>query len=1057
MKAGAARGSGIGGGHLRALGALSVRLAACERRAQVGPAVTEVLTAVLSAGGDPVSVRVYLAADAPAGLAGATVPATLPAGTLPDLAGPALAVPLAGGHGVLVAAPPPAAAHREFLDLVAAAAGAAIGNAARHEEEQRGIAELTELDRAKTELFTNAGHELRTPLTLVSAPAEEALADSDAPLPPVQRERIRLVRRNAARLRRLLNNILDFTRITSGGLRPELVATDLAGHTRAIAASFAPAVRRGGLEFEVDCAPLPRMAFVDREMWERIVLNLLSNALKFTLDGAIALRLTGDDDEVRLSVRDTGIGIPPEHLPQLFRRFHRVQGAVGRTREGAGIGLALVQELTGLHGGSVSVRSTPGAGSTFEVRVPYGTGAPAAAPEGPSWVRDAHLTEALGWVTGGGPEPPPSGDTQADGPPVLVVEDDADLRGYLARLLGPQWPVRTAADGEAALAIARQVRPALVLTDVAMPGMDGLVLLDALRRDPGTQDVPIILLSARAGAEAAAEGLHAGADDYLVKPFSSVELLARVRSTIELARLRHHHSTREAIQARFAGRLAEATDVPEVLSAAVGALGAPWQAGAVVVVAWDSAGQGRVLAPAGGRPWESLPGHVREVFDELRGRTGLAVITRPADPASGAGAGAGATIDVLGDDTAVWLELPGDQPMSSADRSLLRALCGQLGLALSRARSFEQQRTVAVTLQRSILGPARLPDGFAARYEPAHSPLEVGGDWYDVVELADGGTGLVVGDCVGRGLAAATVMGQLRSACRALLLQHNSPAGVLGALDGFAALLDGAMCTTVLCARLDRATGELRYSSAGHPPGILVDATGEHTLLDAANSLPLGIRVGSPRPEATVRPAPGSTLLLYTDGLVERVGLPIDDGIDAAAGSVAAGRGLPVAALADRVLDAPGRPEGDDVVVLVHRWAEPGVAGYARSFPADARELSPARAELTGWLRARGLDEDVVERAVLATGEAWTNAIEHGYRLDRTRTVHTGARVCAGGLEIVVADLGTWLPPGEPGNRGRGIRLMEGVCDQVSVDSGPSGTTVRLTIAAKPAPGAADR
>jgi signal transduction histidine kinase/CheY-like chemotaxis protein len=1021
--------------HLRILGDLAVRVAACPDPAAVAPAAVPALA-------DLGFAAVYLGPEP-------RLAAAWPAGAAPDIHDPArLPVPGAqvlplgdepGRLGVLVTGPGP----RELLEPAAAVLAAALRNAAAHEEEQRTIAALSELDRAKTDLFANASHELRTPLTLVSAPAEDALADTTEPLPPAQRERIRLVRRNAARLRRLLNNILDFTRITSGGLRAELVATELAGLTRAIAASFAPAVERGGLEFAVDCPPLARMAYVDREMWERIVLNLVSNALKFTLAGSIALRLSGDEHEIRMSVTDTGIGIPADQVPLLFRRFHRVRGAVGRTGEGAGIGLALVHELVGLHGGRVSVTSTPGAGSTFEVRVPYGTGGAGTAVRGPGWAREVHLAEALGWVATDLPEPA----TAPDGPPVLVVEDNADLRRYLEQLLRPQWPVRTAADGRAALDAVRETRPALVLADVAMPHLDGLELLDALRRDPATGDVPVILLSAQAGVEATAEGLRAGADDYLAKPFSPVELLARVRSSIELARLRHHHSEREALQARFAAALAEATDMREVLSVAVRELGTPWDAAAVVVASWGDGDKGRVIAPDEGRTWDSLPRHVREVLDDLRLRTGPAMVARPADLPSGTVTGVGATVDVVGDDVAVWLELPGGRTVSSADRNLLRALCGQLGLALSRARSFEQQRTVAVTLQRSILGPATLPAGFAARYEPAHSPLEVGGDWYDVVELSGGALGLVVGDCVGRGLAAATVMGQLRSACRALLLQHDGPAAALTALDGFAGLLDGAACTTVLCARLDPATGELRYSGAGHPPAILADPDGGHALLDAATSVPLAVRIGRPRPEAVTHLAAGSTLLLYTDGLVERSGAPIDVGIATATRAVVDGRLAPPEALADRVLDASGRRGGDDdIVVLAYRHDTPAASRYARSFPADPAELATARFALTRWLDAHGLDQDVIERALLATGEAWTNAVEHGYRLDRSRAVHTTARVAGTELAITVADLGRWRPPGDPGNRGRGIPLMDGVCDRMAIEHEPGGTTVHLAI-----------
>ena len=1057
---------GLGLRRLRVLGDLAVRVAGCTEAGQVGAAAVAALAAadlpfvrIYHRDGPELRLTAALPEDGRAASSGdghpaqaaltrvlaAGEPDTLPA-DLFTIAGPgdrALALPLtdqADALGVLVVGGEPGDGHREFVGLLGATLSAALANATARRRERGRVAELEELDAAKTDLFANASHELRTPLTLVSAPAEEALADTDEPLPPTQRERIRLVRRNAARLRRLLNNILDVTRISSGGLHADRVATELGRFTREIAASFAPAIERGGLEFDVDCPDLSRMSFVDREMWERIVLNLLSNALKFTLEGRITLRLTGDDQDVRLSVEDTGIGIPEDQVPLLFERFHRVRGNIGRTGEGAGIGLALVNELVALHDGTVSVHSTPGAGSTFEVRLPYGEGAMSATARQPGWVREVHLAEAFGWLSDT-PEPPSGPD---GGPPVLIVEDNADLRGYLIRLLSPQWTVKSAADGETALALARSEKPALVLTDVGLPKLDGLALLDELRGDPATRDVPIILLSAQAGAEATADALHAGADDYLVKPFSSVELLARVRSSIELARLRAQQSEREVIQARFSEQLAEATDVRDVLSVAAHHLGAPWGASAVVVTCWDSSGRPDVLE---GPPWESLPAHVREVLAELRHRTGLAVISRPADDATGAGVGA--TIDVIGEDTAVWLDLPGDPSFGSADRTLLRTLCGQLGLALSRARSFEQQRTVAVTLQRSILGPATTPGGgFAARYEPAQSPLEVGGDWYDIVELPYGGTGLVVGDCVGRGLEAATVMGQLRSACRALLLQHNSPAATLRALDGFAGMLDGGACTTVLCARLSPDIGALTYSSAGHPPGIVVDPDGRRSLLDQATSVPLAVAAGIPRSEHTVSLVPGSTLLLYTDGLVERRGVSIDVGIDAVADILTAGRRVPEEALADRVLGAVGpRTGADDVAMLLYRQPAPGAARFARSFPADPLELRPARVALQAWLTAWTVDQDVVERAMLAAGEAWTNALEHGYRLDRTRTVHTTATVHGGELEIVVADLGTWQTPGPPSNRGRGIRLMEGVCDHVSIEIDQQGTTVRLLIA----------
>ncbi len=193
-------------------------------------------------------------------------------------------------------------------------------------------------------------------------------------------------------------------------------------------------------------------------------------------------------------------------------------------------------------------------------------------------------------------------------------------------------------------------------------------------------------------------------------------------------------------------------------------------------------------------------------------------------------------------------------------------------------------------LQHAMLGPATLPGGFAVRYHPASRPLQVGGDWYDVVDLDDGRVALIVGDCVGHGLAAATVMGQLRSACRALLLEKSSPSAVLAGLDRFAARLPGADCTTAFCAVLTLETGELVYSSAGHPPAIMVHADGTTAMLDGGRGLPLAIRPDWPRPEARVTMPARATLLLYTDGLVERRGSPIDDGMARAADLVQDGR-----------------------------------------------------------------------------------------------------------------------------------------------------------------------
>jgi signal transduction histidine kinase/CheY-like chemotaxis protein len=446
-----------------------------------------------------------------------------------------------------------------FLDLVAGQIGAAIANAEAYEQERRRAEALAEIDRAKTAFFSNISHEFRTPLTLMLGPLEDALNDgSPARLADEQRSRLTVVHRNSLRLMKLVNNLLDFSRIEAGRVRASFQPTDLARLTAELASNFVSATERAGLDLRIDCPPLPDAVFVDRDMWEKIVLNLLSNAFKFTFAGTIAVetRPAADRTGVELTVRDTGTGIPADELPRLFERFHRIEGAKGRTFEGSGIGLALVSELVKQHGGAISVDSEVGRGTAFTVRIPFGSAhlprdrvVAAAQARSPGTRAEAYVQEALRWLpdAGGDTEAPgaASDDLAEDaagagqGERILLADDSADMREYIRRLLADKgYAVETVADGEAALAAAQRRPPDLVLSDVMMPGLDGLGLLAALRRDPALGKLPIILLSARAGEEARVEGLDAGADDYVSKPFSARELLARVRANLQLARMR---------------------------------------------------------------------------------------------------------------------------------------------------------------------------------------------------------------------------------------------------------------------------------------------------------------------------------------------------------------------------------------------------------------------------------------------------------------------------------------------------------------------------------------
>ncbi len=444
--------------------------------------------------------------------------------------------------------------YRNFFDLVGASLSTSLANARAYENERRRAEELAEIDRAKTAFFSNVSHEFRTPLTLILGPLEDAVARGAAGL---EGDALRSVHRNALRLLRLVNSLLDFSRVEAGRLRASPEPTDLSALTAGLADSFRSLVESAGLELVIDCPPLPASVAVDRAHWEKIVLNLLSNAFKFTFHGSITVRIRAEDGRATLAISDTGTGIPEGELARVFERFHRVEGASGRSFEGTGIGLALVQELARHNGGSVSVESVLDRGSTFKVSLPLaeasGLVAPSASerPTPSATSRSPYLLEAEQWrgvemrppanepdgapVRAPGPDPSPAPEPSGR---VLVVDDNSDMRQYVVRLLEPRFTVDDAADGVAALERIRERVPDLVLTDVMMPRMDGFGLLRAIREDPATSAIPVVLLSARAGEEAVVGGLESGADDYLVKPFSARELIVRVRTHLELARTR---------------------------------------------------------------------------------------------------------------------------------------------------------------------------------------------------------------------------------------------------------------------------------------------------------------------------------------------------------------------------------------------------------------------------------------------------------------------------------------------------------------------------------------
>lgn len=492
--------------------------------------------------------------------------------------------------------------------------------------------------------------------------------------------------------------------------------------------------------------------------------------------------------------------------------------------------------------------------------------------------------------------------------------------------------------------------------------------------------------------------------------------------------------------------LAQADTVDEALSAAAEELRRLWRARRVLAITFptrSSAPESAARAPhvvSVGEPaqWTDLSPETREMVGSLR--DGDLLTPNTTQPGT-----AGIALQHPEGVLVVWIDLVEHRSFTLEDQTLLTVLAGRLGQGLQRVHQVDQQRETALALQHAILGPAQLPPGFEVRYQAATRPLQVGGDWYDVVDLEDGRIALVVGDCVGHGLAAATVMGQVRSACRALLFENPSPGAALEGLDRFAARLAGAPGATAVCAVLNPDTGELVYSSAGHPPPVLVDADGTIRLLEDGHTIALGIRPDWSRPEAHVTVPARATLLLYTDGLVERRRSALDHGISRVATLVRDGRVASLDDLADEIMSrlAPGGGYQDDVVLLLYRHPAP----LELKFPARASHIAPARTALRSWLRRARVDPGQSTNVLVAAGEAVSNAIEHGHRHDPDGIISMCATALVDRVQVTISDTGTWKPPRPAAvpDRGRGISLMRGLMHDVTIHPEATGTTVHLS------------
>jgi PAS domain S-box-containing protein len=990
---------------------------------------------------------------------------TIPPGTRDKPPTQALAVPLlqrghADPYGFLVFALNPYlpvdSGHTGFLHLIAGQVAASLTRARAFEFERVRTAELAELDRAKTAFFTNISHELRTPLTLLLGPATDALADKDNPLPTTQRARVEVMHRNAARLLKLVNVLLDFSRLEEGQADPKFEALDLARFTSDVVSMFSAAVEQAGLTLTVDCPPLDEPVYVDPDMWTKIVSNLLSNALKATFAGGITIRLVAGDGQAVLDVIDTGVGIEAKELDHLFERFHRVAGAPSRSHEGSGIGLALTAELVNLHGGTIVAESTPSQGTRFSVQVPLGMAhLPAeqifftTAGGATSVYRETEgfLAESSRWLdyearsrsTGPTPGLPAPAVAGGDRLRVLVVDDNLDMREYIVGLLADHYTVETAPDGIVALKMARASPPDLVLTDVMLPGLDGFGLLAAMRSDATTMHVPIVLLSARAGDEATIEGLEAGADDYLTKPFTGRELLARIRSNLELDRVRRLVTELEAQRTLLdqAQRMAH-----------VGSWEFDLKSG--TMTGSDEFFRQIKLDPHDLRR-RGIAKVIRRVHPDDVDRINAAL--KAADEGRvidfevrvrGAG-GQERTYHTIGE----MVRDDEDEPI--AIRGSIQDITERIqakeaaDLAAAEKEAAAREKLIAEELQRSLLpertfAPQQLK--VATHYQVGVDDARVGGDWYDVIELDRGRTALVVGDVMGRGIQAAAVMGQLRATIRAYAQLDLPPSRVLEYLDATVRDISEEKIVTCVYAVFNPEDSSLVYANAGHLPPLVRSLDGSTRRLTGTFGPPLGTGPHDLMETRLILSA-GDVLTLYTDGLVEQRGNDIEDGIHGLEAALGTNRG-PVEELPLTLVDTL-LPQGsdDDVAVLVAEVPGDGPeTGFVvLAVPPAAESVAGVRRFATKVLSGWAIDPDVIGDVVLIASELVTNAILHSRSPIELRLSRTSDR-----LVIAVHDGTTAVPrrlqPNLEAEHGRGLQLVSALAEQWGVRPTEHGKSV---------------
>ncbi|HEX6889142.1 MAG TPA: ATP-binding protein, partial [Chryseolinea sp.] len=395
-----------------------------------------------------------------------------------------------------------------------------------------------ELNSLKSRFFANISHEFRTPLTLLLSPLEKRMQLTTAP--PEDREEFGIMHRNASRLLNLVNQLLDLSKIEAGSLKLKIVHGNINAFIKSISSQFSSMAQSRKIHFEVTSLATVD-AWFDPDKLEKIISNLLSNAFKFTPSGGrISVTVSIDDGHAKLEISDSGMGIPPGEVERIFDRFYQVDDSNLREFEGSGIGLSLVKELVELHHGTISVTSKPGQGSCFTVRIPLGR----------EHLKDSEISESAEIISAnvlkasGQSALLPQPTTNEEIPKLLIVEDNEDLRTYLRLSLKDKYSLVEASNGQQGVELAIQEIPDLILSDLMMPKMDGLELCRQIKSNEKTSHVPVILLTAKTDQETRIDGLVTGADDYLAKPFSLPELIARINNLIETRKkLRKHFSS----------------------------------------------------------------------------------------------------------------------------------------------------------------------------------------------------------------------------------------------------------------------------------------------------------------------------------------------------------------------------------------------------------------------------------------------------------------------------------------------------------------------------------